>query len=152
MRLSELLKDGCALTLSGTTSEECLREIAEALLAKGRIADADSAVNALLAREGLRSTAMGNMVAVPHAQTSVSGGNIALAIGYHPQGLDFASPDGEKVHIFFTLLLSPDGRSRHLNTLAQIAKLIKMTDFAERLMQADKPVYDILTEEEKKLA
>ena len=53
-----------------------------------------------------------------------------------PNGLDLAAPDGQPVKLVF-LLLSPSGDLRgHLDTLAEIARLVRRERTRKRLIEA----------------
>ena len=65
----------------------------------------DGVVKAILQRETLGSTGMGNGLAIPHTKhegVPETTGVVAVS----QEGVDFASLDGDPVHVFF-LLVSP---------------------------------------------
>jgi PTS system nitrogen regulatory IIA component len=76
---------------------------------------------ALLDREKLGSTAIGEGVAIPHcraAQCKEPAG--CLVILQEP--LDYGSPDGSKVDIVFVLLVPEEATEEHLHLLAGLAR------------------------------
>jgi nitrogen PTS system EIIA component len=69
-----------------------------------------------------------------------------------PEGVDFASLDGEPTHLFFTLIAPEDAAADHLKALARISRLLKDTAFRNRLMkgQTREEIFDIIAEEDQK--
>src|SRR5262245_46526670 len=95
--------------LRATTKEGAIREAVDALRAAGCIAQADAAevVRAVLRREDLGSTGVGDGVAFPEARHPAVGrtlGTIALSRA----GIDFDAADGGPVHILFLVISPPD--------------------------------------------
>ena len=76
---------------------------------------------ALLDREKLGSTAIGEGVAIPHCRaaqcTEAAGCLVTLQ-----EPLDYGSPDGSKVDIVFVLLVPEEATEEHLNLLAGLAR------------------------------
>jgi PTS system nitrogen regulatory IIA component len=78
---------------------------------------------ALLRREGLGSTGIGQSIAVPHASL----GQLTRPFGYLmvlSQPVDFAAVDDLPVDIVM-LLLTPEDRVAHLKTLSLIARALR---------------------------
>jgi mannitol/fructose-specific phosphotransferase system IIA component (Ntr-type) len=49
-------------------------------------------------------------------------------------GIEFASLDGEPVHLVFLLASPPDSQRAHLKALAHISRLVSKADFCERIL------------------
>jgi PTS system fructose-specific IIA component/PTS system nitrogen regulatory IIA component len=97
--------------------------------------EADGIVAAILKREELGSTGIGNGVAVPHTKhPSVDRlvATVALAKG----GVDFASLDGEAVYILFLLVSPPERPGDHLRGLENISRHLRNQNFCNFLKQA----------------
>jgi mannitol/fructose-specific phosphotransferase system IIA component (Ntr-type) len=138
MKLSDfVVREAIVVDLKATAKEETIREVVGSLHAAGQIADADldGVIRAIIGREELGSTGIGQGVAVPHTRhQSVKKlvGTLAISRG----GVNFASLDGEPVHIFF-LLLSPTNQSGdHLRALENISRHLKDEKFVSFLRQA----------------
>lgn len=117
------------VNLEATNQREVIREMVGALVSSGRIlADhQDDVANAVMAREELGSTGIGNGIAIPHAKhkavTDFTG-----AIGQSKSGVDFGSLDGELVHLVF-LLISPPGRpGDQLRMLESLTRAVRHYD------------------------
>ena len=107
----------------------------------------DSIVAAILKREELGSTGIGNGVAVPHTKHP-SVGKLVAAIALTPEGVDFASLDGGSVHILFLLVSPPDRPGDHLRGLENISRHLRNPKFCSFLKQAKtrEEVLALLTE------
>jgi PTS system nitrogen regulatory IIA component len=119
------------------SKEDAIRSMVESLRQSGSIADddAENIVAAILKREELGSTGIGNGVAVPHTKhPSVDKliATVALAKG----GVDFASLDGEPVYIMFLLVSPPDRPGDHLRGLENISRHLRNPRFCSFLKQA----------------
>ena len=81
--------------------------------------------NALMARETLGSTAIGNGIAIPHVRNpiilNIKGPSIMLCFLEKP--IDFGALDGKKVSTIFTMI-SPTARI-HLHLLARLSFLLQ---------------------------
>lgn len=114
-----------------------IREMIQALVDAGKIdpAQMESVVQAILNREELGSTGIGRGVAVPHTKHS-SMEELVGTVGVSRDGVDFASLDGEKVHLFFLLVSPLDRPGDHLRALENIAQQLHDDRFCRFLKQA----------------
>ena len=106
-------------------------------------------MNALLERERIGSTGIGNGVAIPHAK-STSIKTLCAAMGTSQAGIEFDSVDGQPVHLVFLVLAEANNPGPHVATLAEIARLLQLPGFYRRILSAPTPkaVLSILNEEE----
>jgi mannitol/fructose-specific phosphotransferase system IIA component (Ntr-type) len=106
--------------LHASTPGEAIAELVRALgsLLTGIKRSARSAV---LERELVAPTGLGDEVAIPHA--AVDGlARPLLALGRAPRGIDFDAPDGRPARIVFLLLFPPKAYEDELRILASIAR------------------------------
>lgn len=113
----ERAQTGVATGSKKRTLEHAARAVEKALGSSGQ----DGAVfDALLARERLGSTALGDGVAVPHCRlpgcTQTIGLLLALA-----EGIDFDAPDSKPVDLLFVLVVPQEATDEHLQLLGRIA-------------------------------
>ena len=92
-------------------------------------------VKVLLERERLGSTGIGGGIGIPHGKLK-NLQSLILGFGLSRQGVDFESMDGRPTHIFFLLLTPENSAGMHLKLLARISRMLKNSDFKERLMQS----------------
>lgn len=85
----------------------------------------DTLLNAMLVREELGSTGLGDGIAIPHARypiiTHIPSAVVSICFAEEP--IEFGSIDGKPVHCLFTLI-SPTVRN-HLKTLSRIAYVLR---------------------------
>jgi len=129
--------DAIRADLQADTKEQVVREMTQALLGAGKIAEgeADSIVKAIMKREELGSTGIGRGVAVPHTKhPSVE--RLVGTVAVSHDGVDFESLDGEKVQLFFLLISPPDRPGDHLRALENISRQLRDDTFCKFLKQA----------------
>ena len=81
-------------------------------------------VDAIIQREKIGSTGVGNGVGVPHAKLDGIK-NVIGAFGRSSAGLDFNAVDGEKVHVVFLILAPPAKSEGYLQALQKVMTAIK---------------------------
>lgn len=125
IKLSVLLQEKLIdLKLTGTNKKEIIAELVELVAKSGKLKDRKAFLKAILEREKLGSTGIGNGVAIPHAKSKVARGFV-LVLGRKDEGIDFGALDGERTYLFFSLASPEDDVGGHLKVLAEIARLIK---------------------------
>jgi PTS system fructose-specific IIA component/PTS system nitrogen regulatory IIA component len=138
MNLSEFVVPGAILpNLQVESKDAAIRAMVESLKENGSIQpdDSDSIVSAILKREELGSTGIGNGVAVPHTKhPSVE--NLIATVALAREGVDFASLDGEAVYILFLLVSPPDRPGDHLRALETISRHLRNQNFCSFLKQS----------------
>lgn len=154
MNIMEFLSKKAILTdIKSSKKEEVIKELVDALIESGDIDKRhhNKLIDALMAREALGSTAIGQGVAIPHAKADCVQ-NLVAAFGVSKKGVDFDSLDGEPAYIFFLLLAPQDSAGPHLKALARISRLLKDKYFRDSLRAAsdDKTIVKIITQEDEK--
>lgn len=92
--------------------------------------------NALLERERLGSTGVGEGVAIPH--TKIPGlSQLTAAFGRSEKGIAFEAIDNQPVKLVFVLLVPQNSAGAHLKALARISRMLKNTAFREKLTLLD---------------
>jgi Kef-type K+ transport system membrane component KefB/mannitol/fructose-specific phosphotransferase system IIA component (Ntr-type) len=116
-----LLRRGAFVSeLHASTPSEAIGELVRAFgsLLAGKKRRARDAV---LERELVAPTGLGDEVAIPHA--AVEGlDRPLLALGRAPHGIDFDAPDGRPARIVFLLLIPPKAYEEEVRILASIAR------------------------------
>jgi PTS system nitrogen regulatory IIA component len=150
MKLSDfVVRDAIVVDLQATGKEEAIREIVRSLHNAGRLAESelDGVTRAILSREELGSTGIGQGVAVPHTRHPTVDrliGTVALS----RRGVDFAALDGDPVDILFLLVSPPNQPGDHLRALENISRHLKDERFVSFLRQSKsrQQVIDLLDE------
>src|SRR4051794_29568575 len=91
---------------------------------------------ALLDREKLYSTGLGNGIALPHTRNTIEGlGEEAIIVfGRHSQGLDYGAMDCTPVRLLF-LLVAPTVNN-HLQILARLTRVLRLPLLRQQLLEA----------------
>jgi PTS system nitrogen regulatory IIA component len=137
--------------LKSREKNAALEEMAHQLAAQHPSLDGPRVLGVLLEREKISTTAIGEGVAIPHGKLP-GVDKVVGVFARSPEGVDFASLDGEPTHLFFTLIAPEDAAADHLKALARISRLLKDTAFRNRLMkgQTRQEIFDIIAEEDQK--
>ncbi|MDP8298745.1 MAG: PTS sugar transporter subunit IIA [Candidatus Tantalella remota] len=140
------------LDMKAKNKEEVLSEMVEIVDVAGIISDRKQLLEELKSREEMLSTAVGNGIAIPHPRkpnpTWFKRPNILMARS--EKGVDFDSPDNEKVHLFF-MTCAPN-MMVHLRLMAKISKLLHIEGVIDDFMQVSKSdeIIRLLLEMERK--
>ena len=129
MQLEEILTaDRCHCKLTGVSKKRLLTKVSE-LIAKDIAAlEADDIFNALMAREQLGTTGLGNGIAIPHCRVPLCQKIIGTLITLE-EAIDFDAVDGGPVDLLFALIVPEQKTDDHIQTLAAIAELFNDEDF-----------------------
>ena len=145
MNLSEfVVTEAIIPNLEATSKDAAVQAMVASLKDAGSIpaGDEESIVAAILKREELGSTGIGNGVAVPHTKHP-SVDRLVATVAISTDGVDFASLDGEAVYILFLLVSPPDRPGDHLRGLENISRHLRDQTFCNFLKQS-KTVEDIV--------
>lgn len=113
---------------SGDGRRSALRSVVELTNLPENV-DREYLLEALMAREGMGTTAVGDGVAVPHFRNPVNTGlaRPIMSLCFLDGPLDFSAVDGKPVDILFTIF-SPGVRS-HLHILSHLSFALANTEF-----------------------
>ena len=153
MKISDILKESFIIAdLKAGDKKEALTEISLFLEHKGTIQDHGQLLQALLKREQLGSTGIGDHMAIPHAK-SESIDRIVTVFARSPGGIDFDSLDRKPVHFIFLLLSPPASTGLHLKALAKIARLFKNPSLRDNVLKRENAsaIYSLILEEDSKI-
>tara|TARA_B100001059_G_C17304476_1_gene318996 strand:- start:84 stop:527 length:444 start_codon:yes stop_codon:yes gene_type:complete len=93
---------------------------------------------ALLAREKLGSTAIGEGIAIPHCRINECSEAAGCLVTLQ-EPIDYGSADGQDVDIIFVLLVPEEATEAHLNLLAAIARSFSNAEVRDRVRQTQDP-------------
>ncbi len=83
----------------------------------------DKIFKAVIEREDLRTTAIGDGVALPHARTKLVK-EIVIKFAMLEKGIDFNAPDKKPVHYIFLIIAPYTNTPGYLATIARMVKII----------------------------
>jgi len=122
----------------GTTREQALDRLVDAVASTGAIADAQLLRTALLAREEVMSTGIGGGVGIPHVRIDTVLRPV-LGVGISRTGIDFRAVDNAPVNVLILFAMPPDSNKLYLGLLAQVMVALKMPNFHDRLLGSKTP-------------
>ncbi|MEW6750967.1 MAG: PTS sugar transporter subunit IIA [Candidatus Latescibacterota bacterium] len=151
MTLTDILSaDSVIIDLRGESKEEIIEELVGALKVGTVVTDRERVLQAVLEREKIMSTGIGDGIAIPHGKSDAVV-RLAAALGTQRRGVDFEALDGEPAFVFFLLVSPANVSGPHIKALARISRLLKNDEFKKKLIGASSPgeVMAIVAEEER---
>ena len=149
MRLTDLFGESAIrVPLTGKNKREVLLGLIEALPITDP-KDTEGLLEAVLDREAIMTTGIGNGIAIPHGIFPIQE-KIAGSIGIAENPVEFESIDGAPVRLFFLLIADAGCEDLHLKALARIARLLHRKTFRQSLAQSRNPeeAMEVVREEE----
>ena len=146
MKLSTILSPGMiAGGLKANSKKQVLQEVAT-LAARHLDLGEREVFDALLQRERLGSTGIGNGLAIPHSRFPAIK-SLVGAFARLEKPIDFESVDGIPVDLVFVLLAPEGAGADHLQGLARVARLLRTPSIVQDLRATRDPaaIYAILT-------
>ncbi|MCJ7755518.1 MAG: PTS sugar transporter subunit IIA [Thermoanaerobaculales bacterium] len=136
MKIHKLIEPAYVfLDLEADDVSSALTAVAGAV-APGLGLDETEVVNALLEREALGSTSVGDGFAIPHCK--IQGLNrIGIALARLTTSVGFGPDADPPVSFLFVVLSPPDQPAAHLQVLSQIARVLKRSDLRTELLVAE---------------
>jgi fructose-specific phosphotransferase system IIA component len=154
MKIMDFLsKKAIVPEIKSTKKEDVIKELVDALIQAGEVNknNRNKLIEALLAREKLGSTAIGQGIGIPHTKSEYVD-KLVAALGISSKGIDFDSLDDEPVYIVFLLLAPQDSAGPHLKALALISRLLKDKYFRDNLRACkdEKSILKLIMEADEK--
>ena len=152
MKLVDVLKpEYIKIPLEGNSKEEVIKELIELLCRGEKFKSTEAVFQAVMDREKIMTTGVGKGVAIPHCKKEDCQ-NFAIALGIHPQGIDFQSIDNQPVKIVFLLVGPENNPGMHIRLLSRISRLLARESLRQELIKSTRPeeAHELLKSEEKK--
>ena len=152
MKITDILKKEYIIEdLVSSDKESTLDELSSFLKDKGMISNKETLQSALMEREALGSTGIGENVAIPHAKISAID-QIVTVFGRSIKGIEFDSLDKKPVHFIYLVLAPMNSSGQHLKVLARISRLLKNKSLRESIISATEAnqIYTIIADEDSK--
>ncbi|KEA53787.1 MULTISPECIES: PTS IIA-like nitrogen regulatory protein PtsN [Mangrovibacter] len=155
-----MMNNDSALQLSAVLNQECTRnnvhcqskkralEIVSELAAKQLGLPSQAVFDAVLTRERMGSTGIGNGIAIPHGKLEE---DTLRAVGVFIRletPIPFDAIDNQPVDLLFALLVPADQTKTHLHTLSLVAKKLADKTICRqlRMAQTDEELFNIITD------
>jgi len=152
MRIMEFLgKEAISVDLKSKNKEGVIEELTDLLVASKKLdsENKQKVVKALLDREGLGSTGIGQGIAIPHAKSD-GVKEVVAVFGKSNEGVEFDALDGKPVYLFFLLVAPTEASSLHIKALAKISRFLKHKYFRSVLRKVSSvdEVIKVISEED----
>jgi len=125
--LLDALQEGRLVELPVNDKDQVLEYIALLIEAIPDIGTKNDIVKEVLDREVTSNTGIGKGVACPHARSKAEG-ELLCAVGWSPEGIEYGSMDGEKVHLVVMYYIPDSQRNVYLKEISGLAKAIKESE------------------------
>ena len=152
MKISDILKKEHVIKeLNSCDKKNVLDELSSFLEDEGEITSKENLLTALIEREKLGSTGIGENVAIPHAKISEID-KIITVFGRSKNGVEFEALDQKPVNFIFLVIAPENSTSQHLKALARISRLFKNASLRESVLRTNEAdqIYSILVDEDSK--
>ena len=125
--------------LLARTKKSVIQQMCELSAQTGKLWDPEKMADAILSREELHPTALGNGVALLHPRRPMQSiiGDAFLALGVTSSGIPFGGPRGCLTDVFF--LIGSTNESVHLRVLARLSRLIQQPELLDNVRAAESP-------------
>jgi mannitol/fructose-specific phosphotransferase system IIA component (Ntr-type) len=150
MNLSEALDvERINTSLRGDAKVHVLEELLDLAVKSGKIRDREQVLKEILSREAIRSTGIGNGVAVPHVESDAVDG-VVVALGISQKGVDFDAPDERPVRVYALIVAQKGEDADYMSLLGRVARLFRNPAFRWQVEEATSPdeVLELIQERE----
>lgn len=150
MRLTDiLLTEHIILPLNAKQRDGAIKELIAMLAEKDLVTDVEQAYAAVLEREKLMTTGVGNGIGIPHCKDK-SCPNFAVALGIQPKGIKFESIDKKDVKIVFLLVGPENNPGMHIKLLSRISRLMSNEELRQSILKSKnaQKIHDLIDDEE----
>lgn len=154
MNIYQILDKNCIdHAIKARTKREVIEQIADLMARSGKVPDKNVLLNALLEREKLCSTGVGEGVAIPHAKCEGMT-EICVALAVAKEGVNFEAVDKKPVKVIFGLSGPPGRPEEHIRILSRVSRLLRDPEVRNALIRAGNAdeMFKTLVEEETRRA
>jgi mannitol/fructose-specific phosphotransferase system IIA component (Ntr-type) len=113
----------------------CLEEILERIATDGYLRNKMKALDELIEREQLATTAIGGGMAIPHVFSDEARRPL-LVMARSKEGVAFESLDGEPVHVIFVAMAPRKDKDLFINILYHLVRFLKVKENFDDIMEA----------------
>lgn len=150
MKISDILTESLVITgLEGNSKDEIIDAMIELVASSPKVQDKAKVREAILEREKIMSTGVGNGFAIPHGKTDAVT-DIVAAFAITAEPIDYQSLDEKPVRLVFLLVGKDSMVGPHIKLLSRISRLMNKEEFRKRLQgtKTSKEVIDMFKQEE----
>ena len=151
MKICDILKEEKIISdFKGKNKEEVINQLIDLFKDDQRVNDLEKVRTAVLEREKIMSTGVGNGFAIPHGKTE-GVNEIIAGFARIPDPIDFQALDDQPVNLVFLLVGKENLVGPHIKLLSRISRMMNKEQFRNDLINADSAarIYEIFQNEEK---
>lgn len=126
------------IPLSARTKWDAIAELVDLIAAAGKCRDRNRLLEAVLARERQRTTAIGRGLAIPHAKCDACG-DLVVAVGIPAEPLEFDAIDRQPVKLVVLLVSAMSEASLQIQVLAKLSRLVLDNEVFQKVVSAPTP-------------
>ena len=150
MKISDILEEKAIIVnLTGNSKDQIINAMVNLVSQSPKVLDKEKVRSAILEREKIMSTGVGNGFAIPHGKTD-GVADIVAAFGVTAQPIDYQSLDEKPVRLVFLLVGKDNLVGPHIKLLSRISRLMNKEDFRNKLLivQTPKDILEAFRQEE----
>ncbi|HXX81721.1 MAG TPA: PTS sugar transporter subunit IIA [Thermodesulfovibrionales bacterium] len=132
----QALEDGRVIELPDNDKKDAFEVLASLLEAVPSVPAGIDIVGAVLSREVVSNTSLGNGWACPHAPVSFDG-ELVCSIGWSPVGIDYGKPGEPLVRLIIMFLVPDNQRSPYLKEVSTLVKVLEKHPESGNLEQSE---------------
>lgn len=122
--LLDALQSGRLVELHSTDKEASLRTLAHLIEAVPEMSREVDLVDEILKRERTVNSGIGLGVACPHVRVG-GHGELLCSVGWSPEGIDYGSSDGKKVHLVAMYFIPDAHKNAYLKEISGLAESVQ---------------------------
>jgi fructose-specific phosphotransferase system IIA component len=139
MKISDILTDDLVVAgLEGTSKNDIIDAMVDLVATSPKVLDKEKVREAILERERIMSTGVGNGFAIPHGKTDAVT-DIVAAFAVTEKDIDYDSLDEKPVRLVFLLVGKDNLVGPHIKLLSRISRLMNKEEFRKRLLTVTSP-------------
>ena len=139
MKISDILTDDLVVAgLEGTSKNDIIDAMVDLVATSPKVLDKEKVREAILERERIMSTGVGNGFAIPHGKTDAVT-DIVAAFAVTEKDIDYDSLDEKPVRLVFLLVGKDNLVGPHIKLLSRISRLMNKEEFRKRLLPVTSP-------------
>ncbi len=150
MKISDILTEDLVVAgLKGSSKNDIIDAMVELVALSPKVVDKEKVRSAILERERIMSTGVGNGFAIPHGKTDAVS-EIVAAFAVTEEEIDYDSLDEKPVRLVFLLVGKDNLVGPHIKLLSRISRLMNKEEFRKRLLLVTSPkeIIDLFRQEE----
>ena len=151
MKLTDVLQLNCVkVPLQATEKYQAITELIDLLDEAQKFSDYDTALRAVMQREAVRSTGVGQGFAVPHGKCAAVD-RLVIAMGKTTEPIEFESIDKQPVNLIVLLVSPLDQTGPHIQALANISRFMTTSGIRQHIDDCLEPdqLYKLIKQHEQ---